>query len=291
MTYTPQDLDLESGGCSTDHSVKTATTSEARHLPAPLQQLWSRLVPLFMRKESHQKRPGEIFKVRKIKDEPHGWPKLSAVIDSDTNFMIYRRFGWTRTRLLTYHQDVVREMEDMLGKLDRNDFADERYNGAICWRAGDDARDPSPRKALLENLTKHLQIYDDLLLRSHKIYLLDSPSAHNRESVANAIFNDAQFAEEDASYIEQVDDLVTFCAEKEATWVHRIAQFFFKETGRRLPRYLFRSKIHTMKTEGVLETDLIDLFSKTAHEVFAATAGYCAVLVVFTAQNTAENNH
>jgi hypothetical protein len=81
------------------------------------------------------------------------------MIESDPSFMIYRRFGWTRTRLLTYHQDVVREMEAKLAELDRNDFADEEVNGAICWRAGDDAREPSLRKALFETLTKHLQIY------------------------------------------------------------------------------------------------------------------------------------
>jgi hypothetical protein len=66
--------------------------------------------------------------------------------------------------------------------------------------------------------------------------MFDTPARHNRQSVANVIWNDSQLAEEDRSYIRHIDDLVTFCADKESTWVHEIAQFFFKWTSRRFAR-------------------------------------------------------
>jgi hypothetical protein len=94
-----------------------------------------------------------------VQNHPHGWPRIAAFLDSDPNFMIYRRFGYVRTRLLTYHQDVIREMEANLEKLDWDDYNNKAVGRAMCWRAGDDMREPSRRKGLFETLTEHLRTY------------------------------------------------------------------------------------------------------------------------------------
>lgn len=94
----------------------------------------------------------------------HGWPRLSAFVDSDPNFMIYRRFGWLRTRTLMYHQDVLREMEKRLEDLDWADFSDCSTRRAMCWREGDDARNPALRKELFTAVSSELQLYGKLRL-------------------------------------------------------------------------------------------------------------------------------
>lgn len=73
--------------------------------------------------------------------------------------MIYRRFGFLRQRMLLYYQDILRETEEKLDALDREDFNSEDWPRATGWRQGDDERDPSRRKELLEKLRKQLEIY------------------------------------------------------------------------------------------------------------------------------------
>ena len=73
--------------------------------------------------------------------------------------MIYRRFGYLRTRLLTYHQDILREIEEALDKLDWDESRTVGTRRTMCYRYGDDQREPSPRKELLERLNKELCMY------------------------------------------------------------------------------------------------------------------------------------
>ena len=42
-------------------------------------------------------------------------------LDSDENFMIYRRFGYLYARLLLYKQDELRAFEKRLDRIDRKD--------------------------------------------------------------------------------------------------------------------------------------------------------------------------
>lgn len=78
-----------------------------------------------------------------------GYSRLAAFLDSDENFMIYRRFGYIQSRLLLEKQDELRMLEDKLDILDR-----EMYN----QRDGDvTTRDlPSdiaaPRKELIQRI-------------------------------------------------------------------------------------------------------------------------------------------
>lgn len=49
---------------------------------------------------------------------PLGYPRLAAMVDSDNNFMQYRRFGFLQTRILLNKQDELRELEYRLDRLD-----------------------------------------------------------------------------------------------------------------------------------------------------------------------------
>jgi hypothetical protein len=87
---------------------------------------------------------------------------LAAVIESDANFLIFRKFGFLRTRMMVWHQDRLRELEDELRKLDKADY-ENSYNSrrALCDRAGDDSRKPAKRRELFETLSGELQMYGE----------------------------------------------------------------------------------------------------------------------------------
>lgn len=50
-----------------------------------------------------------------------GYSTLAAIEDSDPNFLIYRKFGWLRNRLLLDLQDELVTLEQKLQLLDDND--------------------------------------------------------------------------------------------------------------------------------------------------------------------------
>jgi hypothetical protein len=163
-----------------------------------------------------------------------GYPRLAAFVDSDPNFMIYRRFGYLRTRLLLYHQDVLWEKERDLDELDEETQGDPRTERQLCCRTRDENQTQPMRKELFEALGKEFQTYgtdrvpnaleyaltveDDLLLSSAALYQLDEPVDRNHRSVAGLIRNDGQLAQPDRNYITNVDELVALGGDKEYKW-------------------------------------------------------------------------
>ncbi|KAK4935172.1 hypothetical protein LTR10_023735 [Elasticomyces elasticus] len=283
-------------------------------------------------------------RVLEVESNPEGWPRVAAVIDSEANFMIFRKFGYLRTRLIVWHQDRLRELENLLGDLDLEDFKDDSARRALCCRQGDDGRSPPKRKLLFQELSRELELYDDLLKRSAEAHQYDVPSEKAREAMAGLIWNDAQLCHLDRSYIEHVDDLVAICSDKESGSIHGMLLDLARKTciGRSFIRFLLRGRTQRMKLQGasVLHLELFDkrrfdglvafLFtmvlvislmgpvmilyrirsfdgylqlvvalafttmfaglcasatSAKRHEICAATAAYCAVLLVFLAQS------
>lgn len=50
-----------------------------------------------------------------------GYPRLAAFLDSDENFMIYRRFGYVFARLILHKQSQLQRLEKHLDDLDAYD--------------------------------------------------------------------------------------------------------------------------------------------------------------------------
>jgi hypothetical protein len=93
-----------------------------------------------------------------VEDCPRGYPLLAAFLDSDENFMIYRRFGFLHARLLLQKQDELRLMEDALTELDRKDASGEDSHLLQC-REDDEAREDCARKSLLNRIEETLLKY------------------------------------------------------------------------------------------------------------------------------------
>jgi hypothetical protein len=72
---------------------------------------------------------GELYVLtfRPVVKCPEGYPRLSAFIDSDQSFMIFRRFGYIQSRLILEKQDELRKLETELDALDEKFKAKNEY--------------------------------------------------------------------------------------------------------------------------------------------------------------------
>lgn len=62
-------------------------------------------------------------------------------MDSDDNFMIYRRFGFLYSRVLLQKQDELREVEETLDEMDKKDSTESNQSRrALQSRAKDQKR-------------------------------------------------------------------------------------------------------------------------------------------------------
>ncbi len=57
-----------------------------------------------------------------VEDYPLGYPRVAAFMNSDENFLIYRRFGFLDAGILLRKQDELRTIEGSLDDLDHQDF-------------------------------------------------------------------------------------------------------------------------------------------------------------------------
>lgn len=87
---------------------------------------------------------------------PKGYPRLAALLSSEENFMIYRKFSYLQARLLLHRQDELRELERDLDDLDEN----HKQNSPefLGCREDDDALS-GKRKLLLDKISECFQEY------------------------------------------------------------------------------------------------------------------------------------
>lgn len=71
---------------------------------------------------------------QQVEDRYRGYRSLSTFLDSDENFMIYRRFGYLHSRVLLRKQDQLRVLEEELDEYDDQD-AEEAEQEGVSSRA------------------------------------------------------------------------------------------------------------------------------------------------------------
>ena len=88
---------------------------------------------------------------------------MAAFINSDENFLITRKYGFLRTRLLLYRQDELSVLEKGLLDLDKEDKESRQL--ALRSRKKDESTDNDPetsRKALMRKIDDKLKEYGKL---------------------------------------------------------------------------------------------------------------------------------
>ena len=252
--------------------------------------------------------------------------------------MVFRRFGYLRSRLLLDQQDVLRDLELRLDKIDRSDARDADGQRRLCCRTLDENQTRPRRKQLFPRILEEVKIYDGLLSASRSLLQQESPQEDNQSSIASFIWNDGHLTVPDRDYIRHEDDLVALGGDKEYSWVHVLVGETVTRASRRWGKRLFQNTVQAAKSsdpqlavnlywkpridrsvavlfriviiglimgpvfvlyrlrkqDGYVQnsvtldfTTFFALLCSTCttakrHEIFAATAAYCAVLVVFT---------
>ena len=95
-------------------------------------------------------------------DAPDGYPRMATFLDSDENFMLYRRFGYLQARLLLEKQDDLRRLESRLGLLDGDD---EGKTDVLKTREYYDDEYMKERKSLMEVIEKKWLEYCEFSMR------------------------------------------------------------------------------------------------------------------------------
>lgn len=84
---------------------------------------------------------------------------LAAMLNSDENFLMCRRYGFLHNRVLLYRQDELRELEDRLLALDKRDGMDPTKKRCLRSRQYDDSRNGNERGKLIIEIDSKLKEY------------------------------------------------------------------------------------------------------------------------------------
>ncbi|KAL2064190.1 hypothetical protein VTL71DRAFT_4684 [Oculimacula yallundae] len=110
--------------------------------------------------------------VRVLEGKHTGYRSLGTFLDSDENFMVYRRFGYLHSRTLLRKQDELRKLESELDDYDDYDTNNnEKPCRVLMSRDSDEAADkkePSnarTRTRILDDIEKKLEIYENILFQ------------------------------------------------------------------------------------------------------------------------------
>ncbi len=89
---------------------------------------------------------------------PAGYPQLAAILDSERNLMLYRRFGFLQARLLLHKQSELQELEWDLDRLDNFHAESEEGQRMLHFRHFDDVKN-GKRKKLLDQIEEKFLEY------------------------------------------------------------------------------------------------------------------------------------
>ncbi|KAF2820182.1 hypothetical protein CC86DRAFT_305151, partial [Ophiobolus disseminans] len=192
-----------------------------------------------------------------VDDCPVGFPNLAAFLDSDECFSVYRRFGFLQSRLLLDKQDKLRKLEEALDRLDKREAkADPRRPTTTDLLE----KDVGPRQKLLATIEKEFTSYANVLDTAAKMMALNRPSETDFTSVKNFMANREPLDDQEATWVRKKEDLITLRVGREHAWLDSGIEKLLKW-------YL---------------AAVLCLFTRAKrHEILAAAAAYCAVLVVF----------
>lgn len=162
---------------------------------------------------------------------PKGYPRLAAFIDSDENFMLYRRFGFLQARLLLYKQDRLRALETKLDELDKDD---ERHCPDILVSRAKDDIIVGKRMNLMHEIevafieyggfpwlhVRKVRLTNEatLLCKNRELGEFSKPPPTDYESVQAFFHLNAPLVYEE-TYIRRKEDIITLKPGRESAWL------------------------------------------------------------------------
>ncbi|CAG8954500.1 hypothetical protein HYFRA_00004413 [Hymenoscyphus fraxineus] len=228
--------------------------------------------------------------IRKLIEKHRGYRSLSTFLDSDENFMVYRRFGYLHSRVLLRKQDQLRTLEDELDDYDDSDIEKEEQEGpasrarmvlrsrdsdeAACKRAMKENPGIRTRTDVLNDIETVLKQYGELLLQAQNMVALNKPAKRDYKSVERYIFDKQPLVDEEQGFIYNQEDLITLRDGREMALLDNFIETLLKVFHCKPLQLVFCSKTDREKT-----TDPnLRYYSKSRKEV-ATTAIFTTVLL------------
>jgi hypothetical protein len=181
-----------------------------------------------------------------------GYPYVATFLDSDENFMIYRRFGFLHARLLLQKQDELRLLER---DLDRMDQRDKTKNVKLLQcRVDDELRTdsvPESRRALFLRIEDIVLQYDQLLFNAQQLAAANRPPERDYKSVAKFMDHKKPLMRGDDDFIYNKEDLITLRPGRESAWLDTFIERLLKLCPRRAVKYIFCSQVIPIPCKGV----------------------------------------
>jgi len=152
---------------------------------------------------------------QRIDDHPNGYPRLAALLNSDENFLICRKYGFLHNRVLLYRQDELRELEQKLLSMDK---AAGKTDDTMLKCRMREQRASDDRRHLINEIDDKLKEYNDIVQRTRSFATLQKATERNYKSVWNWIHHSAPLVQEEASTFDKDRDFVAIVDAKEGSW-------------------------------------------------------------------------
>lgn len=163
---------------------------------------------------------------------------MATFLDSDENFMIYRRFGYLHSRMLLRLQDKLRTLESRLDENDNDDedSGDQTQKLCLMSRGKDEAacrklakQEPGvqTRTHILDEIELVLGKYgnsepqfqqsvkkadhgaDEWVLKAKQMVSLNRPAERDYQSAEALLYSKKPLLDEEYGFIYQKEDLIT----------------------------------------------------------------------------------
>ncbi|KAL9121411.1 MAG: hypothetical protein Q9187_002037 [Circinaria calcarea] len=224
---------------------------------------------------------------QKVEECPEGYPRLAAFLSSEHNFSIYRGFTYLHARVLLGLQDQIAALERELDKKDQldtnNGFGDRLYS-----RARDEIEDTDTRSRLkiLNDIRSKLGEYDDFLVKARDMVSFHKPSGRDYGSklfVAPELRDktlDKNMHYYTRSRVDKLIGLIITTIVFVLLILPVVAMYQLRAI-KQTPQSTF-SAVGVLIVFTLLFSATMSFVTKAQrHELFASSAAYCAVLVVF----------
>ncbi|KAH6712332.1 hypothetical protein BKA61DRAFT_736758 [Leptodontidium sp. MPI-SDFR-AT-0119] len=274
LEFPIEKIDVERGTLRSSNATAMAATSEpVKSYPARVLRRCRNIKP-FQRSSSKIK--VRTTMIRSLNDCPEGYPRLAAFLDSNENFMLYRRFGFLQSRLLLYKQDELRELEARLDRIDQLDA--KRDASLLLSRAKDDACG-SRRKMLLQEIDVKFKDYASLLVVARDLASFNRPPDRDFRSVKSYFDSQLPLCNIE-SYIYRHEDIIALKPGREKAWLDTSVEKILQKLNSRIIRYIFSTPDLRAKADD--QTRNLILYERTRIELLVSTInlGFIVALLV-----------
>lgn len=181
-----------------------------------------------------------------VDGKERSYRSLATFLDSDENFMLYRRFGYLHSRMLLRLQDKLRKLESQLDDYDDEDAGEEGNPRLLMSRDSDEAADSKldpgikTRTQILDEIEQVLEKYgkylcnkmqnqrsqfsDNWVLKAQNMAALNKPAERDYRSVEGYVFEKKPLFDEEYGFIYNKEDLITLRDGRETTFLDNLTE-------------------------------------------------------------------